>query len=71
MPKTIYWVDDARDPKDFLEKAKYDTVMWFKTAEDFEAAIERYELPDEVWFDHDLGEAKSGKDCADAFARGF
>lgn len=65
-PKTIYWVDDMRDPKQFLnDRQKNDTVMWFKTAEDFEAAIVNYALPDEVWFDHDLGEDKSGKDCAD------
>lgn len=65
-PRVIYWVDDLRDPKEFLtDRTKNDTVMWFKTYEDFVRAIIQFSLPDVIWFDHDLGEGMSGKDCAD------
>lgn len=64
--RVIYWVDDLRDPKDFLvDRQKNDTVMWLKTYEEFVRAIIQFSMPDVVWFDHDLGQGKSGKDCAD------
>lgn len=64
--RVIYWVDDLRDPKDFLvDRQKNDTVMWLKTYEEFVRAIIQFNMPDVVWFDHDLGQSKSGKDCAD------
>ena len=63
--RVIYWIDDLRDPKDFLvDRQKNDTVMWFKTYEEFVRAIIQFTLPDVIWFDHDLGNDKSGKDCA-------
>ena len=64
-PKVIYWLDDQRDPKVFLNRQKGDTVMWLKTPEEFKNAITAYALPDEIWFDHDLGKSEDGKDCAD------
>ena len=63
--RTIYWVDDLRDPKEHLfDRGKGDTVMWLKTYEEFVKAIVRLPLPDAIWFDHDLGASKDGKDCA-------
>ena len=65
--RVIYWIDDLRDPKDFLvDRQKNDTVMWFKAYEEFVRAIIQFNMPDVIWFDHDLGQSsKSGKDCAD------
>lgn len=55
-----------RDPKVFLEgRKKDDTVVWLKNYESFVHQVIDFGLPDSVWFDHDLGEKKSGKDCAD------
>ena len=66
VARVIYWVDDLRDPKKFLsDRSKNDTVMWLKSHEDFVRTVIRFGLPDVVWFDHDLGEGKNGKDCAD------
>ena len=63
--RTIYWVDDLRDPKEHLvDRNVGDTVMWFETYDEFVKAIIRFPLPDVIWFDHDLGAEKSGKDCA-------
>ena len=64
-PKVIYWVDDLRNPDDFLKRDKGDTVVWIKDFSSFVSRINSMGLPDVVWFDHDLGEGKSGKDCAD------
>lgn len=58
----IYWVDDCRDPKEYLGDGD---IVWIKNYEAFVQEITEFGLPDIVWFDHDLGEKKSGKDCAD------
>lgn len=64
--KIIYWLDDERDPKKHLpNRCKTDTVLWFKNFESFVGAVIDYPMPDVVWFDHDLGNGKTGKDCAD------
>ena len=65
MCRLIYWLDDLRDPKDFLvDRKKSDTVVWLKDYDSFKKQIINYPMPDVVWFDHDLGEGKDGKDCA-------
>jgi hypothetical protein len=81
MPRAL-WLDDMRDPasrmfKDFLE-SKLDylgapdcEVVWVKNYGDF---VETFsESPDfiAVFFDHDLGEKKSGYDAACFVERGF
>ena len=64
--RIIYWLDDERDPKVFLpERKRSDTVIWIKDYKTFKNRIIEYLLPDVIWFDHDLGEGKTGKDCAD------
>lgn len=66
MSKTIYWVDDSRDPKIYLtERKKGDTVFWLKDYKSFVTQVIDFGPPDTVWLDHDLGEGKNGKDCAD------
>ncbi len=64
--RVIYWLDDLRDPKVCLtDRTKSDTVFWIKDYESFCRKIMEHELPDVIWFDHDLGTEKNGKDCAD------
>ena len=66
MGKVVYWIDDVRDPKNFLPgRKKDDTVFWFKDYDSFVRHLIKFGLPDSIWFDHDLGQNKSGKDCAD------
>lgn len=55
--KRVLWVDDLRPPKD----QNFIHILNFN---DFVADIKCNGLPDEIWFDHDLGEEKSGYDCA-------
>ena len=43
--------------------AEYD-ITWVKNYEDFCSYINANGLPDIICFDHDLGEEKSGYDCA-------
>ena len=63
--RVIYWVDDVRDPKLYLsDRRKTDTVIWIKDYKTFCHRIIEYVLPDVIWFDHDLGGEKTGKDCA-------
>lgn len=69
----ILWVDDIRNPfsaGDYILKAlnwdrfpKDTQIVWVKTFEGFKDVIES-EFPDIIFFDHDLGEGNSGKDCA-------
>ena len=64
--RVIYWVDDMRDPKEFLsDRRKEDTVFWFKNYAAFVSHLLKFGVPDIIWLDHDLGNDKSGKDCAD------
>jgi len=70
--KKLLWLDDIRDPKtsDWLltyapEYAYGDgEVIWVKNYDEFVSWIEKNGLPDGICFDHDLGEEKSGYDCA-------
>ena len=60
--KKLLWLDDFRNPKDYLE-GDYD-INWVKNYSEFCNFITDSGLPDIVCFDHDLGEEKSGYDCA-------
>ena len=63
--RVIYWLDDERDPKVFLpDRKRNDTVIWIRDYKTFKRRIIEFLLPDVIWFDHDLGEEKTGKDCA-------
>ncbi len=60
--KRLLWLDDFRNPADFV-KGNY-IISWVKNYEEFCSFINENGLPDVVCFDHDLGEEKSGYDCA-------
>ena len=65
MGAKIYWVDDLRNPKDFLtDRKKGDTVVWLKDYEEFVKQVINFGIPDVLYLDHDLGDGKNGKDCA-------
>ena len=65
---TKLWLDDTRDPREFLPQKKPDRVWdeaalaewrWAKTQAEAEAILEERDI-DEAWFDHDLGEGDAG-----------
>ena len=56
----IVWLDDFRDPTKFIKEP----CKWIKDYESFCSFINEYGLPEKIYFDHDLGEGKSGYDCA-------
>lgn len=72
----ILWLDDIRDPfsntyKAFILKAlgisSYPNathITWVKNYVGFCYAIENEDMYDVIFFDHDLGNGESGKDCA-------
>lgn len=61
MKRNIIWLDDIRNPQTY----GVDPTFWAKTYNEFVNHINAFGLPDEIWFDHDLGESsKSGYDCA-------
>lgn len=60
--KKLLWLDDFRRPEDFIN-GEYD-ITWVKNYEEFCKYINANGLPDIICFDHDLGEEKSGYDCA-------
>lgn len=70
--KTLLWLDDIRDPfvYDWLISYAPDfangegKVVWVKTFNGFVSHIKFKGIPDMISFDHDLGEIKSGYDCA-------
>lgn len=66
--KTILWLDDLRNPFDErnlsnFNKSKYN-IEWVRSYEEFIDYIYHNGIPDIISFDHDLGEEKSGADCA-------
>lgn len=67
---TILWLDDMRDPKDFLSQDVYDHsyVIWAKNYYSFLFWIKagNYAKFDIICMDHDLGEEHTGYDCAKA-----
>ena len=60
--KKLLWLDDFRNPVDYVE-GDYD-ISWVKNYDQFCTFINENGLPDIICFDHDLGEEKSGYDCA-------
>ena len=62
--KVILWLDDVRNPKDFIKDYDANSVVWVKDYSGFVEFVNEGKLPDIVDFDHDLGEGRSGYDCA-------
>ena len=75
--KVLIWLDDMRDPSTRYENTIYTyseyftcsgmgcpIIKWIKDYDSFVKEIEENGLPFEIAFDHDLGEGKSGFDCA-------
>ena len=60
--KTLLWLDDFRNPADYLT-GEYD-ITCVKNYDEFCTFLNEHGLPDIICFDHDLGEEKSGYDCA-------
>jgi hypothetical protein len=60
----IYWIDDERDPKDYLTDEEYGDTLWFKNYDSFKFTLSDLGLPRLIYFDHDLGYGKTGYDCA-------
>ncbi len=60
--KKLLWLDDFRNPADYVD-GKYD-IFWVKNYDEFCMFITENGLPDIICFDHDLGEEKSGYECA-------
>lgn len=68
----IIWLDDERDPyssewAEYIQKnftLRIGAIVWLKTYEEF-SRIKFCELEDSdvIFFDHDLGEGKSGYDA--------
>ena len=68
--KTLLWIDDVRNPLEndwlvFSPIGKDVDVVWVKSYDEFVDYLTRVDkLPDAICFDHDLGDGKSGYDCA-------
>ena len=68
--KTLLWIDDVRNPLEndwlvFSPIGKDVDVVWVKSYDEFVDYLTRADrLPDAICFDHDLGDGKSGYDCA-------
>ena len=68
--KTLLWIDDVRNPLEndwlvFSPIGKDVDVVWVKSYDEFVNYLTRADrLPDAICFDHDLGDGKSGYDCA-------
>lgn len=63
--RKILWLDDLRNPQDFLKLNNDDKVFWVKSYNEFVNWITKNGLPDQVFFDHDLGEeSENGYECA-------
>lgn len=70
MKKTLLWLDDLRNPSDYIDINQYN-VYWVYSFEEFVKFFENENfMPDIIWFDHDLGENENrkilpnGYDCA-------
>lgn len=70
----LLWIDDIRNP--FEGWAEHyaphvaDEIVWAKNSDDVIGFLEKRGIPDEVCFDHDLGETgdneRNGMTCAKA-----
>lgn len=72
MNKIIIWIDDIRDPKNYIKfgsNEQYD-IIWCKSYNEFVVALNDINEPYLICFDHDLGDInnpngeKTGYDCA-------
>jgi hypothetical protein len=68
MKKTLLWVDDFRNPNKLEWKKECvinnSSVVWVFNYKSFCNYISINGLPTAINFDHDLGEKKTGYDCA-------
>ena len=77
MSKKILWLDDYRNPNDWIDyiKSVYprivkepNIIIWVKSYYEFVEYITKYGLPDAIGFDHDLADEspneKTGYDAA-------
>lgn len=67
--KTLLWLDDYRNPEKndwlvFSPIGRDVNIIWVKSYNEFIDYIINNSLPDGICFDHDLGEEKTGYDCA-------
>ena len=63
----VIWLDDEREPYNFLYEDygyKEEDITVCKNYSQFVKAISKNGLPEMICFDHDLGEEKTGYDCA-------
>lgn len=68
---SLIWLDDYRDPNDdkidwlvFSPIGRNCNIIWLKNYHEFVDYLTKFGLPNAVCFDHDLGEVKTGYDCA-------
>ncbi len=66
MKEKIIWLDDIREPISLLEDGTYkeSDIRICRNYSQFVEAIQKDGLPEIICFDHDLGEEKTGYDCA-------
>ena len=77
MAKKILWLDDYRNPNDWMDYVKMVcpimvkepcTIVWVKSYDEFVEYITNRGLPDAIGFDHDLADEgsseKTGYDAA-------
>lgn len=77
MSKKILWLDDYRNPNDWIDYIKMvyprmvkepNVIIWVKSYNEFVEYITNYGLPDAIGFDHDLADEgpneKTGYDAA-------
>ena len=70
MKKVLLWLDDLRNPMEndwlrFSPIGRDVKVVWVKSYDEFISYLNKpIPLPDAICFDHDLGEEKTGYDCA-------
>lgn len=77
MSKKILWLDDYRNPNDWIDYIKLvyprmvkepNVIIWVKSYYEFVEYITNYGLPDAIGFDHDLADEgpneKTGYDAA-------
>ena len=62
--KKLLWLDDIRNPIDYVNDTDFE-VIWVKSYNEFINYLNLpIQFPDMISFDHDLGEDKTGYDCA-------
>lgn len=59
----LLWLDDLRDPKDFIDTDVFKKVLWAKTFSEAISVLEDYsDNITHISLDNDLGEDKEGND---------